>query len=122
LPKIGDPGAAPELLVGLKVTGRQRELPLLVQGGPVTTPIGHAFESPRPGGKSALIINHGFAVSQRVALLLGPLGFNVTEASTQAEALTMAANRSFDVAVNAVFQRVVKRALGAGTRAVRPRP
>jgi CheY-like chemotaxis protein len=48
---------------------------------------------------SALVIAHSCALSQRLALVLRRAGLDVTEVSTQADALAIAASRSFDLVV-----------------------
>jgi DNA-binding response OmpR family regulator len=48
---------------------------------------------------NALVIDHSPAVSQRIALVLQRIGLDVKQVSTRAEALTIAANRAFDVVV-----------------------
>jgi DNA-binding response OmpR family regulator len=65
----------------------------------MTTSSGHASWISNPAGVSALVIAHASALSHRVALVLRRAGVDVTEVSTGADALAMAANRSFDVVV-----------------------
>jgi DNA-binding response OmpR family regulator len=65
----------------------------------MTTFSSHAFQTSSLSGVSALVIAPSSALSHRVALILRRGGLDVTEVATCADALVMAADRSFDLVV-----------------------